>query len=224
MCRQGQPCRARNVAHVWMAAYVLLKKNSGKFMWKLIKYALFSVLTASGCAHSPLAGSRSDALFDRAGISILASSSTRQHTYMKQRDTTERFCRGPGADSVNTASEDAEVQIPLQGISAGLAEGQTTGALGLGGRNPAVLIARELMYRACELASNINADPATERQIYIQFLQAVTAISKAQTGAGASALASEPTSPMQAPAQQPALPSSTQPAAPPDYSRLVPNK
>jgi len=207
-----------------MTAYVLLKKIPKKSMWKPIKCALFSALTVSGCAHSPLAGSRTDVLFDRAGISILASGSSRQHTYIKQRGTTERFCRGPGADSVNTASQDAEVQIPLKGISAALAEARTTGALDLGGRNPAVLIARELMYRACELASNINADPATEHQIYMQFLQAVTAISKAQTGVGSAALASEPTPPALLPTQQPALPSSTQPASAPDYSQIVPNK
>ena len=205
-------------------------------MWILNRCAMVSLIAVAGCAHSPLGGPSRDALFDRAGVSILTSSLSRQHTYMKMRGATERFCRGPGMDAVNTASEQSGVQIPLQGISAGLSEGRTAGALDLGGRNPAVLIARELMYRACELASNTNADPVTERQIYTQFLQAITAISKAQTGAGSAALASDPTPPAVVPTQpsdptqssiptQPSAPtSSANPTAAPDFSKMVPNK
>jgi hypothetical protein len=153
-----------------------------------------------GCAQVPRLSGHSETVIDRAGIDVIASDSSRQLTYLKDRGTTERFCRGPGSDSVTTSGEGFNVGVPLHGIGAGIGEGKTAGAVDLGGRNPAVLVARELMYRACELASNTNADPATERQIYLQFLQAVVSISKAQTGAGVAAIASEPAAPAAIPA------------------------
>lgn len=149
----------------------------------------------SGCATSPAGSRQSEILIDRAGVDIIAADSTRQLTYLKERSTTERFCRGPGADSMNTASDGVSFQLPIQGSTVGLGEQKTLGSVDLGGRNPAVLIARELMYRACELASNTNADAATERQIYLQFLQAVLSISKSQVGTGVAGLAAEPVAP-----------------------------
>jgi hypothetical protein len=52
-----------------------------------------------------------------------------------------------------------------------------------------VLISRELMYRACELSLNINADTALTLQIYERFLRSLEEIAKHQTGAGVAAKA-----------------------------------
>lgn len=189
---------------------------------------MLAVWALSGCANSSPGSRRSETVIDRAGVDIVASDVTRQLTYLKERSSTERFCRGPGADAVTTASQGVSAQVPLRGSSVGLGEESTNGAVDLGGRNPAVLIARELMYRACELASNTNADAATERQIYMQFLQAIATISKGQTGTGVAALASEPVTPVllaapPAPAPSPTLapvPSAVAPA--PDFTNAVP--
>ena len=165
-------------------------------LWQVLGCSALATGSLSGCATSPAGSRQSEMLIDRAGVDIIAADSTRQLTYLKERGATERFCRGPGADSMNTASEGVSVQLPIQGSPVGLGEQRTLGGVDLGGRNPAVLIARELMYRACELASNTNADGATERQIYLQFLQAVVSISKAQVGTGAAGLASDPVAPV----------------------------
>lgn len=226
------------------ACFMKKEDPTEKSPWKVLSCCVFAAWALSGCANSQSANGQRETLIDRAGVDILASDSTRQLTYMKESGTKERFCRGPGADSIRTASEGVSVQLPLRGSSAGVGEERTTGAVDLGGRNPAVLIARELMYRACELASNTNADGATERQIYMQFLQAVTAISKVQIGAGIAALASEPAAPVllppppapPAPAPalpasiappaglSPPLPASTAPPSTPDFSTAVPGQ
>jgi len=151
-----------------------------------------TLLALAGCIGPGDSGRRPEYRIDRANVDIVAADSTRQLTYLKDRGSTERFCRGPGADSAGTASQGVSLGVPLYGAGGTIGESTARGAVGLGGRDPAVLLARELMYRACELASNTNADAATERQIYLKFLDAVVAISKAQTGAGAAALASEP--------------------------------
>jgi hypothetical protein len=192
---------------------------------KVLSCCVLGALTLAGCAGSPSTRQK-ETVIDRGGVDIIASDSTRQLTYLKERNSTERFCRGPGADSISTASEGVSLQLPLRGSSAGVGEETTSGAVDLGGRNPAVLITRELMYRACELASNTNADGATERQIYMQFLQAVAAISKVQLGTGIAAFASEPAAPvlLAPPAPASALPTSTitPPVPAPDFSTSTP--
>lgn len=217
-----------------MEKYKLTRKSLGK----VIGCYVLAASALSGCANSSPGSRRSETVIDRAGVDIVASDSTRQLTYLKERGSTERFCRGPGADAVTTASQGVSAQVPLTGSSLGIGEESTKGAVDLGGRNPAVLMARELMYRACELASNTNADAATERQIYLQFLQAIATISKGQTGTGIAALASEPVAPVllappPAPASPPvstSAPSALAPALPgvttvpstPDFSNPVP--
>ena len=203
---------------------------------KALIVCAFAVWALAGCANSPAGSRQSETLIDRAGVDIVAADSTRQLTYLKERRSAERFCRGPGADAINTASDGVAVQVPLSVNSVGLGEQKTTGAVDLGGRNPIVLIAREFMYRACELASNSNADGGTERQIYLQFLQAIVTISKVQMGTGVAALASEPAplvvlpTPLPAPptmalppsAATPVSPTSAGPTPAPDVTNPVP--
>jgi hypothetical protein len=101
-------------------------------------------------------------------------------------------CRSPSPDFAVTASEGVSiVGLPLAG-GRGIGQDASEGALALGGRNPEVLVAREFMYRACELALNINADAKTTRDIYTKFLQAIKDIAQSQTGTGTAALAGVP--------------------------------
>lgn len=213
-----------------------INKPSVKALEKVIGCCVLAASALSGCANSSPGSRRSETVIDRAGVDIIASDSTRQLTYLKERGSTERFCRGPGADAVTTTSQAVSAQVPLTGSSVGLGEESTKGAVDLGGRNPAVLIARELMYRACELASNTNADAATERQIYLQFLQAIAIISKVQIGTGIAALSFEPVAPVLPPpapvpspistpapsALAPALSGSITPPPTPNFSNAVP--
>lgn len=214
-------CERRLCANVknLMKASLMKKKLMKKPLPTVICCCVLAAWALSGCANSAPGSRRSETVIDRSGVDIIASDVTRQLTYLKERGSTERFCRGPGADAVTTASQGVSAQVPLRGSSVGLGEESTNGAVDLGGRNPAVLIARELMYRACELASNTNADAATERLIYMQFLQAIATISKGQTGTGVAALASEPVAPVLLP---PPPASAQSPISTPASSSLVP--
>lgn len=154
--------------------------------------ALTFGLGAAGCANLPDSGRRAEALIDRAGVDVIAADGTRQMTYFKDRGSNERFCRGPGADALVTGSSAIELGLPTRAAGVGeIGSSASRGGLDLGGRSPAVLIARELLYRACELASNTNADAATERLIYRQFLDAIVTISKTQSGPGSPGLAAD---------------------------------
>lgn len=151
-------------------------------------------LALSACGVLPSASDeKSEFLIDRQGVDVIAADAGRQLTYLKDQGAKERFCRGPLPDFSRTAGTSASLGVPTTtGATLGVGNSLSKGTLDLGGRDPLVLIARELLYRACELATNTNADPATEREIYNRFLAAVVEISKVHLGSGSSPLASEP--------------------------------
>jgi hypothetical protein len=155
---------------------------------------LGSALLLFGCATATsLSTDKTETLIDREGIDIIAADASRRLAFIKDRDTAERLCLAPGPDFSRTAGSGVNLGLPTTaGGTVGVGQSQSRGALDLGGRGPALLIARELLYRACELARNINADPATEREIYSQFLNAIVEIAKVQQGAGTAALGEEP--------------------------------
>lgn len=160
-----------------------------------VAIALFcSALTLFGCASLPeTSAGKAETLIDRAGIDVIAADAGRHVTYFKEKGATERFCSAPEPDFSRTASNGISVGIPtIAGGTSGVGTSVTQGGLELGGRDPAVLISRELMYRACELSANINADPATELMIYNKFLSILVEVAKLQTGAGSQAVGSEP--------------------------------
>jgi hypothetical protein len=146
---------------------------------------VFVSLALSGCGSSGLFGEDSSAtVLDRDGLDVVLDRSDKQAYVFKDTDGTERFCRSPAPDFAVTASEGVSLGVSGRGVG----EDASEGALGLGGRNPEVLVARELLYRACELSLNLNADPKTTRAIYTQFLNAIKDIAKSQSGAGDAAL------------------------------------
>lgn len=147
-----------------------------------------------GCSSLPSASDgRSESLIDRQGVDVVAADAGRQLTYFKDQGSQERFCHTPPPDFSRTAGSGTSVGLPtLAGGTAGIGSNLSKGSIDLGGRDPIVLISRELLYRACELATNTNADPATEREIYNKFLATLIEIAKSHTGQGAAPLASEP--------------------------------
>lgn len=162
---------------------------------KIVAWGLSCCISLSlvGCGGLPSSSDgRMENLIDREAVDIVAADAGRQLTFLKDK-TTERFCMAPAPDFSRTAGSQVMGGLPtIGGGSIGLGSNTTKGSLDLGGRDPAVLIARELLYRACELATNTNADPATEREIYNRFLAAIIEIAKSRTGPGSAPLATEP--------------------------------
>jgi len=149
-----------------------------------------------GCGSIAVSDNKPDVLIDRQGIDVVAGDAGRHFTYFKDKDTAERFCRGPEPDFSRSGERGISGGVPtMAGGTIAVGANASKGSLDLGGRDPAVLLARELMYRACELARNTNADPQTERDIFLKSLAAIVEIAKSHAGAGSAALASAPTPP-----------------------------
>ncbi len=119
-----------------------------------------------------------------------------RETYFSDAKSKERHCRAPSPDFSVTASEgfslSASLPTPAGGKGAGVSDDATQGSLSLGGRNPAVLITRELMYRACELANNLNLKPADTLKLYRDVMNVIVQISSAQSGTGVAAAVATP--------------------------------
>jgi hypothetical protein len=142
-----------------------------------------SLSLISGC--STLApGSEVRIIHERDGIDMGLIPAEYREVYFTNGGENDRHCRAPGPDFTVQASSQFGISVPTGGSSESLGSGQGQAALSLGGRTPSVLLTRELMYRACEMSSNINADKETTIAIYADFLKAVIEISKSQTEQG----------------------------------------
>lgn len=139
-------------------------------------------VAAAGCATLPgTSDGRSESLIDRNGIDVVAADAGRQLVYFKDHGTRERVCHAPSPDFSRTAGTGMAIAVPtFDGGELGVGSNVMKGAVDLGGRDAIVLVARELLYRACELAANTQADAATEREIYARFLSAVVEIAKSR--------------------------------------------
>lgn len=151
-------------------------------------------------------------LIDRQGIDLVMAPGDAQGIFIKDTASRERFCRSPSPDVAATLGEAVNANVGSAGAQKGLGFELSRGALALGGRDPHVLLARELLYRACELTMNVNADTALSLKIYERFLVSVETIAKAQIGAGSAALAAPATLPALDPGT--ALPAVAAPVVP----------
>ncbi len=147
----------------------------------LIILAILAVL--SGCSAQSRFGVRQ---IDRDGVDTIITSNEAKVTYIKQHGHVDRFCAYRESDV-----ETADSQGVVLGIgSESIGEDSNTNAVALGGRSPAVLLARELMYRACELTMNLNTDEAKTIEVYRMFLDYASGMVKSERDVGSSAIPS----------------------------------
>jgi hypothetical protein len=151
---------------------------------RLTAVAFLAALLLSGCAG--IRSEKKEQLIDRPGIDVVGAPADRQEIVIKDSKSLERFCKGPSPDVAMTASSGISLGLTAGVLPAGekVGDGSSRGALSLGGRSPAVLLARELMYRACELVINTRADPKTAIQIYKMTMDSIERIAALQTGNG----------------------------------------
>lgn len=148
-------------------------------------------LGLSGCAaiSPPPQGT----LFERDGVSMVVIPGGSRETYFSDAKSMERHCRAPSPDVSVTASEGVSFSMPsLTGKGMGLNEDASSGSLSLGGRNPAVLITRELLYRACELSNNLNLPSDQALSLFRDTMDAIVRVSAGQTSRGTTSVSAPP--------------------------------
>lgn len=107
------------------------------------------------------------------GLQVLTIPEGQRVMLIKSPDDVERVCSPRESDQGLSFSEGLSLTLPGD-QSVGESFGDQAVALG----RPAAVVqlARELLYRACELSLNLDADAATTREIYERFLSVLESV------------------------------------------------
>lgn len=146
---------------------------------------LSSLFAVTGCALSPPKPGITASL---SGMTIYSTTSEMQSSFLKFRNSGEHFCDSRMSDVADTASASIGLGASVVGKSESVNEGASRGAVSLGGRSPAVLITREVMYRTCEMVMNLNLDKKEALALYIQTLNLVKSVAQSDTAVGAASM------------------------------------
>ena len=144
----------------------------------------------SACASQSLSQSRDQpaAPLPLAADAAVESISTSQQVVVVRalpgRPTT--LCMAPFPDAGGESGHELTLSAGIRAKDA-IGSESYRGGVGLGGRSADVLLARELLYRACELATNLGADRELTLKIYDRFLATLESISRYQTEIGTAA-------------------------------------
>jgi len=110
---------------------------------------------------------------------IVFSSPSVNSLIIQHPEKMKKICLGRGADAIFEQSESGGLSISL--VSIGNSEGDqvsetdNAGEEEMAGRSPAVLLARELFYRACELTNNVGLNGKDAVELFNNVLKVVKA-------------------------------------------------
>lgn len=150
----------------------------------VLPLVLLPMILLNGCARLGAApGTTEQQLVERDGVDVALIPAIYREVYFKPSTSTDRHCRAPDPDFSIQQNDQLSLALPGYG-SENIGGGETQTEQNLGGRTEKVLITRELMYRACELTSNINADSDTSTAIYDKFLRVIEALTNSASQNG----------------------------------------
>lgn len=154
----------------------------------VMQYSFIAAIFAltGGCAGNPFADGVSSIQTDD-DIEMFTRNPELDVVVFKSPDDVEKFCMSPETDAVPTAS--VGFAFSYSGVSASDTSGVGAGALG--GRSEAVLIAREIMYRTCEITLNYDLTKEEALTLFNAALEKVEAVAATESGAGSAAVSFE---------------------------------
>ena len=132
-------------------------------------------LILSGCS-TPFAPGASFTALSKTGI--IYSNPSLSESISKKKTSDSAICLGRGADTAYETDDSSNLSIAL--VNSGETEKDAGGLNAfageeeMSGRTPSVLITRELMYRACELATNFNLTKQEATAVYLKTLNVVS--------------------------------------------------
>lgn len=143
-------------------------------MIQLNIYLIICTVLLSGCA----ATIPKPEIIQTSDINALITTADHQVAYLKPFGSLGRMCGKRSADAVATDNSGVTLGFTVPGQAGSIGEESGRGEVTLGGRSPAVLITRELLYRACELTNNLNMNEQTTIHVYKMFLESLQIITK----------------------------------------------
>ncbi len=132
-------------------------------------------LSLSGCS-TPFTPGASFTSLSKPGV--IHSNPSLNQSISKKKNSDSAICLGRGADTAFETDDTSNLSISLVNFGkTGKDAGDLNAFAGeeeMSGRTPSVLITRELMYRACELATNFNLTKQEATAVYLKTLDVVS--------------------------------------------------
>jgi len=138
-------------------------------------FCLPIILMISGCGFFDFQPELKTEALNKSGV--LYGTGSLSTTIFQDPKNLKKFCMGRGVEAAFEQSESGSIDIALVSIgntdkeSGG--ESESSGEEEMSGRTPAVLITRELFYRACELVINAQLDKKEAIQVFNNVLKVV---------------------------------------------------
>ena len=146
--------------------------------------SVFVLLTLNGCANHAFTQSFSNQVRTLDGIDIYSEDGERGLMFIMSADTTEKYCLAPSPDAVVSGAEGVGLTVAGADTKSTLSNEGQIGTLGLGGRAPSILIAREILYRTCEFSLNYRLEKDEALAFYRENLEALQGLVSTQTETG----------------------------------------
>ncbi|MEL7487838.1 MAG: hypothetical protein AAGJ87_11555 [Pseudomonadota bacterium] len=148
--------------------------------------AAICALALTSCASDPFGDGVSSVHTD-GDVEMITRNPELDVVVFKSPGDVEKFCMSAETDAVPTDS----VGFALSYRGAQASETSGAGAGILGGRSAAVLIARDILYRTCEISLNYDLSKDEALALFNTALEKVQAVAATDAQAGAAALGVE---------------------------------
>jgi len=126
-------------------------------------------------------GPKSNAtIYDRKGVDVLVEPTTGISYLLTDEGTIDQFCMAPPPDLSD--AKGSAGSLAVQGVS--VSKDTSVSVATLGGRSPAVLISREIMYRTCEFYVNLKMSKQEAISLFRESLDRVIDVTKTQIARG----------------------------------------
>lgn len=143
-------------------------------------------VAAAGCASHGIHQAKTHV--QEHGMTAISYPESHRIAFLKRNDEIEHLCAGPGIDAVSSTMGGLTIGVGgVAGSDEKIGNTNETVETGLGGRDPAVLIAREILFRTCETIMNHELSPDQAIDLYKVSLDAITSIAQSQTEKGTAA-------------------------------------
>jgi len=117
-------------------------------------------------------------------VAIVSNSAETTSTLYQSAINKSYYCSSNAPDSTFSTSKAFDFSVSLLNFGGGSPQKEHLGSSSSGaemlGRSPAVLAARDIMYRACELIGNLNLTPEQATVVYTDSLKIAASILKTE--------------------------------------------
>ena len=117
-------------------------------------------------------------------VAIVSNSAETTSTLYQSATNKSYYCSSNAPDSTFSSSRENDFSVSFLNFGGGSPESDNSSSSSSGdemlGRSPAVLAARDIMYRACELIGNLNLTPEQATVVYTDSLKIAASILKTE--------------------------------------------